>query len=514
MSESPGQLSPEGERLLALRLSGLAGASPLPGAGPSPDGPSPDGPSPDGPSPDGPSPDGRSRLSLDQQRLWFIDQADPGMLAYNVHGAYRLRGELDIAALRLALRYVVTRHDVLRAKVVTSGGEPYQVAAPPPDDVLRVRDFSGEPDPLAAAREYGAACADARIMLAKGPLFRAWLARLADTDHVVGFVVHHIVFDRDSLNIWAAEVGAAYAAFRAGGAPQLPPLAARYGDYVQWQRRQAGRCERQRDYWRQHLRGVSVAMDLPFDHPRRKQPSYRAGSVPILVPSGLARRLRALARQQRTTMFAVALAALQGLLFRYSPAAGTIVVGCPANGRARPEFEGLIGFFTRSLPLAAFRPDGIDPPFDAMVSQARDALLGAHAHQDVPFDEIVRLASPPRDLGHNPLFQVWFDLVTRSPAASGGLPLPGLAVTEFETSLIRTRFDLEFHLADESSGRLSGRLIFATDLFEPATAWAFARHYERFLSAVATEPGIGLSEIPILTADEQHTILDEWSAAR
>lgn len=494
MSEIPGQLSPDGERLLALRLSGRGGVSELSGIGS--------------------KPSGRFRLSLDQQRLWFIDQADPGILAYNVHGAYRLRGELDIAALGLALRYVITRHDVLRARVMTSAGEAYQLIGPPPDDVPAAADFRAEPDPVRAAREYGAACVDARIDLARGPIFRAWLARLGDADHVLGFVVHHIAFDRDSLAIWEAEVSAAYTAFRAGGAPQLPPLAAQYGDYVLWQRREADRGQRQRDYWRQRLRGVAVAMDLPLDHPRGKQPSYQAGSIPILVPSERARGLRALARAQRTTMFTVALAALQGLLLRYSPTADTTVVGCPANGRVRPEFEGLIGFFTRSLPLVATRPDGTDPRFSSIVSQARDALLAAHAHQDVSFDEIVRLASPPRDLGHNPLFQVWFDLVTRSPASVQGLSLPGLTVTEFDTARIRTRFDLEFHLIDEPSGELSGRLIFATGLFEPATARSLARHYESFLSAVATAPEMRLSQIPILTADEQHTILNEWSAAR
>lgn len=494
MSESSGELSPDGERLLALRLSGLGGSLTLPEAGP--------------------WPDERLKLSLDQQRLWFIDQADPGILAYNVHGAYRLRGELDAAALGLALRYVMGRHDVLRARVVTIGGEPYQLFAPLPDDVLHVLDFSAEPDPRAAAREYGAARVDTRIVLAEGPLFHAWLARLADDDHVLGFVVHHIAFDRDSLTIWEAEVSAAYAALHAGGEPRLPPMAARYGDYVRWQQRGADRGHHQRDYWRQRFRGAPVALELPFDHPRPRQPTYRAASVPIVVHADRARGLRALARRQRTTMFTVAMAALQGLLMRYSPAADTVIVGCPANGRVRPEFECLIGFFTRSLPLAAFRPDGTDPTFSAMASQARDALLDAHAHQDVPFDEIVRLASPPRDLGHNPLFQVWFDLVTRSPAAAPGLSLPGLAVNEFDTSLIHTRFDLEFHLADESSSDLSGRMIFATDLFEPATARAFARHYERFLSAVAAEPDMRLSAIPILAADEQHTILNEWSAAR
>ncbi len=496
MSEVSGQLSPEGERLLALRLSGLSGARPLPRSGALPGEQFP--------------------LSQDQRRLWFIDQASPGILAYNVHGAYRLRGELDVDALRSALRYVTVRHQVLRAKVVTCAGEPYQLVGPPPDDVLSVRDFSGDPDPVAAAREFGRACADTRIVLAEGPLFRAWLARLGAADHVLGFVVHHIAFDRDSLNIWEAEVSAAYAAFLASSAPALSPLSAQYDDYALWQQREADhdRGQRSLDYWRQRLRGVPVAMDLPFDRARQKQPSYRAGSVQIRVSADRASSLRELARRQRTTMFAIALASLQGLLFRYNPAADTVVVGCPANGRLRAEFETLIGFFTRSLPITASRPDGSDPPFSTMVSQARDALLAAHTNQEVPFDEIVRLAAPPRDLGHNPLFQVWFDLVTHTQATPMGPSLPGLVVTKFDTQLTRTRFDLEFHLADELPGGLSGRLLFATDLFESSTVEAFAHHYESFLSAVAAEPAMRLSEVPILTADEQHKILDEWGAAR
>src|SRR6266487_4197066 len=241
--------------------------------------------------------------------------------------------------------------------------------------------------------------------------------------------------------------------------------------------------------------------------------SGKLRSVPHMPRSWPAvhRRYR---RCRRTTMFAIALASLQGLLFRYNPAADTVVVGCPANGRLRAEFETLIGFFTRSLPITASRPDGSDPPFSTMVSQARDALLAAHTNQEVPFDEIVRLAAPPRDLGHNPLFQVWFDLVTHTQATPMGPSLPGLVVTKFDTQLTRTRFDLEFHLADELPGGLSGRLLFATDLFESSTVEAFAHHYESFLSAVAAEPAMRLSEVPILTADEQHKILDEWGAAR
>lgn len=493
MSENPDQPSAEAERLLALRLSGLRGRQPasLPGAS------------------GGPVP-----LSFEQRRLWFIDQADPGIRAYNVHAAYRLRGHLDVDALRAALRFVM-RHEALLAIVVMDSGEPRQITSEPPRDVLQVRDFSGQPDPLTAAREFIWSCVNRRFVLAEGPLFRAGLASLGSDDHVLVMVVHHIIFDRESLSVWEAEVSEAFAAFSDGRQPALAPLTAQYRDYVRWQREQAARDDGQRHlgYWRQHLRGAPVTVDLPSDRPRPKQPSYRACSVQVELAPERAAGLAALARQQRTTLFTVALAALQGLLFRYSPAADLVVIGCPVNGRARAEFEGLIGFFTRSLPIAASRP-AADAPFRAMTAQARDSLLAAHAHQEAPFDEIVRLAMPPRDLGYNPLFQIWFDLVASSPAGHQGLSLPGLEVTEFDTELIRIRFDLEFHLAEQPTGALVVHLIFAADMFERATAETLARHYGNFLSAVARDPDIRLPEIPILAADEHDTIVNKWSVAR
>jgi non-ribosomal peptide synthetase component F len=262
------------------------------------------------------------------------------------------------------------------------------------------------------------------------------------------------------------------------------------------------------------LRGVPVLLDLPADRPRPPRPSYRAGQVPVHVPAATCAALRALAQAARTTLFAVALAGFQALLLRYVPGAGQVAVGCPVNGRVRAEFEGLVGFFAKSLPVVADVSDGRDPAFAEMVAGTRDAVLAAHAHQDVPFDEIVRLAAPPRDLGHNPVFQVWFDLVAAGPAGGEGLRLPGIAVAELDTGQVHTRFDLELHLAETAGGELSGRLQFAIDLFEPDMAHGFVRHYQNLLGAVARDPSTQISEIQILGAEEQRRIIDEWGTAR
>jgi hypothetical protein len=494
MSEGASQLSLEGERLLALRLSGLAGTriASQPQA----------------------KPDMRFPLSSDQRRLWFIDQADPENRAYNVHAAYRLRGELDSDALCSAVSHVMGRHDVLHARFLVDAGEPYQIVSRTPDAEVSVQDFSGEHDPLAAAREFGRASADTHFKLDSGPLFHTWLARLGEHDRILGIVVHHIAFDRVSLRMWEAEVSAAYTAVRSGFPPRLPPLAAQYGDHVRWQRLEAARGgDRQLEYWRRRLRGVPVATEVPLDYSRPKRPSYRADSTPIRLLEEQAGTLRAIAKSQHTTMFTVALAGLQGLLFRYSPDADTIVVGCPVSGRVRPEFENLIGFFTRSLPIVATHSHYMKRTFSDIVAETRDSLLEAHENQDVSFDELVRIAAPPRDLGHNPVFQIWFDLVSQPPGSTHGMSLPDLVVTEFDAERLRTRFDIEVHLAETPSGELHGRLLSASDLFEPSTVAGFVRHYENFLSAIAEKPDIKVSDIPILAADELDTIVNQWSTA-
>lgn len=495
VSEVPRILSADGQRLLARRLAG-AGVHAAPERRRARTEPGP--------------------LSADQRRLWFIDQVAPGNVAYNVAAAYRLRGPLDVVALRSAVRLVLDRHDVLRARFTVVAGEPCQVAGDLPDEVLHQCDLSTERDPVASAGDVARTYADEPFVLTGGPLFRAWLARLGDDDHAAGIVVHHIVFDRESLDLWQAEVSVAYRAACADQVSVVPPLPAGYAEFVDWQRSQSTEAAlaAQRDYWRERLRGVPVLLDLPADRPRPAKPTHRAGQVAVHVPASSWDELRELASAHRTTVFAVALAGFQALLLRYTPGTGRVAVGCPVNGRARAEFEALIGFFVKSLPIVADVSDGRDPAFVELVTDAREALLAAHANQDVPFDEIVRLVAPPRDLGHNPVFQIWFDLVAARPDGRQGLDLPGVTVGELETDRVRARFDLELHLVESADGGLSGRLQFATDLYDRDTAARFVRHYQNLIAEVAANPSVRLSEISLLDTEEQKTIINEWGTAR
>lgn len=490
----PHGLSPAGRELLARRLGGRP-ATPAPG--------------PDRPD----RPGGRSRLSPAQRRLWFIDRLAEGGLAYNVPAAFRLRGPLDADALERALDLVISRHAVLRSRFPTEGGEPYRDTIDPADEPRLVRhDLTAEDDPVGAAHGLARRAADTCFDLARGPLLRTWLARLGPDDHVFGLVVHHIVFDRDSLEALSTEMSAAYRAFAAGAEPDLPALRADYADFAEWQHQATSgeRFEAKVAHWRDTLRDVPVVLELPADLPRPAMPSYRAGEVTVRVPAGAAAGLRGLSAVRQATLFMTCLAAFHALLARYT-GAGRIAVGCPFNGRTKVVYEGLIGFFANTLPITARLAD--DPPFGTLLDRVREAMLTAHAHQEVPFDRIVQETVHTRDLSRNPLVQVWFDLAGGGPDGAGQLlDLPGVRIGYFSEGRTRTRFDLELHLVEAADGEIRGRLLYALDLFEPATAEAFVRHYTRFLCSVAERPEQRLSRVPIFSAAELGTLLEEWGS--
>ncbi|MFD5247398.1 condensation domain-containing protein [Amycolatopsis sp. NPDC058340] len=450
----------------------------------------------------------RIPLSAAQRRLWFIHELTQGGPAYNVPAAYRLRGALDVPALESAVALVVRRHEILRTTFRAENGEPYQVIGEPDVDVV-VHDLSGADDPVAEAAGLATAAAGTRFRLADGPLLDVWLARLGAEDHVLGIVAHHILLDRESLEVLCAEISSAYRSFREGTEPKLPALAAQYADFAEWQCAQMGEAgfERHSDYWRETLRGVPPVLEVPADHPRPATPTHRAGEAEVRIPQGTAKALRALAVERKATLFMTCLAAFQGLLARYT-AATSVTVGCPFNGRGRVAYEGVIGFFTNTLPIVAHV--GGDPSGHALVDQAREAMLAAHAHQDFPFDRIVAEIDPPRDLGRNPLVQVWFDLASGQGAPAGGLGFPGVSTEFFGEGALRTRFDMELHLSEAPDGTVQGRLLYALDLFDGETAETFVEHYERFLAAFAAEPERRLSQVDFFSADQLHTLVERW----
>ncbi|HLL45785.1 MAG TPA: condensation domain-containing protein, partial [Longimicrobiaceae bacterium] len=453
---------------------------------------------------------GPAPLSFAQQRLWFIHQMDPESAAYNLAYPLRLRGTLDVGVLERSLDDLVARHETLRTVFPAQGGEPVQtVLAPSPQRiaVADLRRLDGEPRE-AAARALVAEETRRPFDLAAGPLLRVLLARLGDGEWVLCFTLHHVVGDGWSMGVLTREVNELYRAHSAGEPPRLPELPVQYADYAAWQRRAlAGSLHEQVGWWRERLADAPPVLELPTDHPRRAAGAAPAGVHAFSLSADTSRALRELARGEGATPFMALLAAWQLLLARWS-GQHDVSVGTAVAGRTRRETEGLIGIFVNTLVL---RTDlSGDPSFRELLGRAREATLGAFAHQDVPFERLVEELAPERSLAHTPLFQVMFAMQT---AERGELRLGALALEPLPGGAPVALFDLSLDVADGPRG-IAGALTFRADLFEPATIGRMAGHFLRLAEAAASDPDRPLSGVSLLGADERRLLLEEWNVPR
>lgn len=371
--------------------------------------------------------DGRpAPLSFAQERLWFLDQLDPGQSAYNIVTPVELHGELDLAALGVALDGLLARHESLRTHVATVDGQLCQIVSAPRHQALELVDLGGEEgDPADVLARHLGQLARTGFELSSGPLFRAFLLRLKPDHHALVLVTHHIVSDGWSIGVLNRELSALYKAAVAGKEANLPALPIQYGDYAAWQRgwMQGAALERQLSYWTGRLQGAPAALELPTDTPRPPLQSYRGASKRIVLSRTLTEQLTALGREEGATLFMTLLAAFQVLLSRYS-GQDDIVIGTPIANRTRVETEGLIGFFVNTLALRG-NPAG-NPSFRQHLRQVREEALGAYAHQDLPFEKLVEALQPERDLSRHPIFQAMFILQN---APSSPLQLDGVTST-------------------------------------------------------------------------------------
>ncbi|GIJ64867.1 non-ribosomal peptide synthetase [Virgisporangium aurantiacum] len=451
-------------------------------------------------------------LSFAQQRLWVLDQLDPGSAEYNVPSVLRLRGPLDIAALRRALSELLTRHEGLRARFIDRDGTPYVVVGAPEPVPLPVTDLSALAGEAAevSARQWVMDQTTAPFDLGAGPVLRAALLRYGDGDHLLAVTMHHIVCDEWSTGIVQRELSVLYRAFSGGEPAPLDPLPLQYVDFAVWQRAwlRGEALDRQLAYWRAQL-GELAALDLPTDRPRPAFRSTAGAAVHFTVDGHVLTGLRTLSRDQGTTLFMTLLAAFQIVLGRYA-GQNDVAVGTPLAGRVRPETESLVGFFVNTVVL---RTDlSGDPTFDDLLARVRRVALGAFAHQDLPFERLVEELAPHRDLSRTPLFQVLFNLEQATDGADPA-PLGTVDIGEFPVPCVTTNFDLTLTVVEHRDALL-GTVEYSTALFDAPTVERLARYLTAVLAEVAADPARRLSRLPTLLPDERTRVLREWNDTR
>jgi hypothetical protein len=451
--------------------------------------------------------DGPLPLSFAQQRLWFLDQMEPGNPYYNMPTALRLSGDLRVSALERAIDEVIRRHEVLQNCYVLEQGQPTQVRMPRRNPTLPIVDLSSLEGASRDEHEQLLAAADARrpFALATGPVVRAVLIKRGKSSHAILFAMHHIVSDGWSVAVIVRELSTLYEAFCAGRPSPLPELPVQYADFAVWQRRwlESDGLESQLTYWRTRLGGQLPVIDIRADRPRPEIETFRGADEIQHLPSDLTRELNRLSIRENVTPFMTLVAAYKTLLYR-NVGQDDIVVGTDLAGRNQADLEGLVGFFVNLLVL---RTDlSGNPTFRTLLARVRETAMGAFAHQDVPFDKLVEELQPKRHRSRTPLFQMLF-VMENVPMET--LRLPGLTMTPMPNQANTARFDLALFVREHEEGMIM-RWTYKTDLFDRPTIQRLANQYRALLENIAAAPETRLTDLELLTKEEiRQQTLDE-----
>jgi amino acid adenylation domain-containing protein/non-ribosomal peptide synthase protein (TIGR01720 family)/FkbM family methyltransferase len=434
----------------------------------------------------------RIPLSFAQQRLWFVDQMEGGSAQYNIPEALRLRGELDVTALRKAVQALVARHESLRTRFAAVDGEPLQVIDPELSIALPIDDLSA----LGEAERNDAIASAIRgeweqpFDLARGPVLRVKLLKLGARDHLFLRTFHHIVSDGWSVGVSNREFGMLYDAFREGREDPLEPLPLQYADFALWQRRALDEQALGRGlaFWKEQLAGIPERLELPTDRPRPPVQTYAAELCRRRIDADVLAPLKQFGNANQATLYMTMLAAFAALMQRYS-GQDDVVIGSPIANRRDAQLERLIGFFVNSLVLRV----RVDPEagFDELLRQVAQVTLDAYQHQDIPFEKLVEELSPERSFGHTPIFQVVFALQNAPTAPQA---LQGLEVESVTHGEARVRFDLELHVVERDGGA-DLLWVFNRDLFDGWRIEQMADHYIALLRAVVSAPGKPLHDL-------------------
>ncbi len=446
-------------------------------------------------------------LSFGQQQLWLAAQVIQDVPVYNECVTIHMPGALDVPAMERSLLEMLRRHEAWRTNFPVVDDQPVQVIHPPQLE-LPVVDLRDQPLERreAEALRLATTAALRPFDLAHGPLLRAMLVHLSDTEHRLYLAMHHIIFDGVSLyQIFLPELWALYDAFSQGKPSPLAEPALQYADYATWQRgkEQEEALTEHLTYWQQQLAGAPPSLELPADHPIASGQSFRGAMLPFALAQPLTDALKALSSREGVTLYMTLLAALDTLFYRYT-GQDDILIGTAMDRRNRPELQGIMGYFLNTVVIRTDLTG--EPTFQELLRRVRDVVLDAHAHQDAPFEYLVRELQPERIAGRNPFFQVMISL--EPPLAI--LP-SGWTLTQMDVETESAKFDLNIELDDRPDG-LIGRFEYNSDLFDEATVARMMRHWVAILASVVADPGQAIATLPLLSDQERHQILTEWNA--
>ena len=448
-----------------------------------------------------------SPLSFAQQRLWFLAQLEPDNPSYNLRQALRLQGELDISALEQTINHIIARHESLRTKFKTVDGQPVQIVSSDHEIDLIFANLEDLPEAEreTEARRLAFAEAWSPFDLSHDYPIRATLLRLDKEHHWLLLTMHHIAGDGWSMGILRKELSTIYNAITTGAAVDLPELSVQYTDFAEWQHEwlQGDVFEEQLNYWMKSLEGAPAELRVPTDHPRPAHQSFQGASRSIMLSKELSQAVANFSQREGVTLFMTMLAAFQTLL-HLQTGQGDVVVGTPIAGRNLVELENLIGFFVNTLALRTNFSG--NPTFRQLLGRVKETTLGAYAHQDLPFERLVRELNPEREANHSPVFQVMFGMQNEPSEA---LKLRGLTISREPLPTRTAKFDLTLFVSDTGNG-LACRFEYSTDLFEEATIKRMLGQFESLLEGVVENPDRAVWQLPLLTATEKAQLAD-WN---
>lgn len=453
-------------------------------------------------------------LSHAQRRLWILDQLEKNSATYNIASSFLIEGSFSNDAFLSAVRVIHQRHESLRTTFAAIDGVPRQRVAGKENKApfVVVHDLSQAPDPELEARALFQKEASRPFDLASGPLYRITLLHLGAGRTVFIFVIHHIISDVWSLEIMTSELSSLYNGFLAGKIPELPPLPIQYRDFAAWQNNilaspdmQDDGMQTDRAYWLDKLAGPLPLLDLPADHPRPPVKTFNGGTVRCLLGEDLSRKLHEASAVRGVSLFALLLALVRVLVFRYT-GQEDLVIGSPIAGRIHPDLEGQIGFFVNTLALR----DRVSAKesFSDLLTRVMAANSEAFDHQNYPFDRLVDELNIPRDLSRSPVFDL---LVVLQNIEQASFNLNSAVIREFERFESVSKFDMDF-MFTEQDGKIEMLLAYNTDLFDRTTIERLGCHLVQLMRSAVDDPDQPISRLELLTPAEREQILIGWNA--